>query len=843
MSEFLAEAQVLIRPNTAGFRAALIAELAAATAGIVVPVSVIPVGGGSKAARSVKTVSVAQKELAVATTAANAAGVEQVNIQQFGAAAATRDAIAQKKDAIATVENARAHEQLARGAGATALNLAGVRGATLAASAPFLVGAATITIFAKATHEAVAEQEALARVEKVLGPASKQLESDAKGLADQYGLSATQALHFEGAIATVLEGAKISQTEIPKMSEDLVKLAADMAAFNNVPIEGVLKTLQLSILGNTRGIKALGVELGAADVNARALALSGKENTHQLNQQDRILARISLLYERTANQQGAAARRSGNLAQETKILTANFANLGANLGSIVTPELRNFITVTNLAVSGVNQLVGKVEAVVPPTQNAEHHATLFGKVLHFVGEASLGLITPVGAAALIIHDLFFSEKQAAGGTGILAIALGKLRGELASITAAFAATEAASRQLKFAEAAKNIGVLEDKLLDLQFQGASPAKIIANLRAKIVADQAAIANAPTVAAKTAAKIQRNQAQDQINAIIAKQKADAKAIADKATSTVQDITRLIGDAADFVKQSLADATQRLLDSFALDQGKVDLQQARAERTKSLVDDLAGLRARAALLQRQIVVAKKARLDAQEILNLEIQLAQTRNQIAALHAEQTKNRQQLNQQRFDRASESVQLDIQLAQTNKDIQGEINARKRQIVLDEKRKERVKGDILATKRLRNDIAEQNAAIADLRKQLGQRNNLFKQMSFEFLQAQQGFAANLISNLIPHGSTAGLVGGGGGISTPTLAPPERSRPPDVGAQLSAAAQTSTGPNGASSGQMAALIHINRQMLGVLERLSGQRSHPEAAVQKAAQAASMDIIPW
>lgn len=834
MSEFLAEAQVLIRPNTAGFRAALIAELAAATAGIVVPVSVVPVGGGSRAARSVKTVSAAQKELAVATTAANAAGVEQVNVQQLGAAAATRDSIAQKKDAIATAENAKAHEQLARGAGATGLNLLGVRGATLAASAPFLVGAAAVTILAKAVKEATNEQEALARVERVLGPASKQLEEDAKGLATSFGLSAAEALRFEGSIANVLDNAKISRTEIPKMSEDLVKLAADMSAFNNVPIEGVLKTLQLSILGNTRGIKALGVELGAADVNQRALTLSGKENTHQLNQQDRILARLSLLYERTKNQQGAFRDRSHDLAGETRILTASLANLGNSIGTLVVPALTDLAQGAGTLVSDLNRLIDAAKRQAPASETAAHKMTLWGKAMH---ELHIALFILPAALSLLAGK----EKEATDQTGLLAFALGPLKARLLEITTAFNAAQAASRQMTFREAIQSVAVLDDKLLDLQFKGASPEKILANLRKKVAAEQAVIASALTVKDKTAAKIERNQAQDQINSIIAKQKSDAKTLADNAVQTAQAIQRIIDDAANTVKQLIADAQQKLLDSFAVDQAKLNLRQTRAEGTKSLADNLAVLHARESLFQRQIVAAKKAKLDALTILGLEISLAETRNQITATVAAQAQNAKDVAAANTARTTESLDLDIQFAQIHKNSSEEEKAHLAKIKFLTVLQNHTKRGTNEWKRLRNEIANENEAVAALRKERGKLANQFKQMSFEFLQTQQGFAANLISNLIPHGATAGLVGGGG-ISTPTLPEPSRSTSA-VGAGLSAAAQTSAGPQGASSGQMAALIHVNRQMLKVLERLSGQRSHPEAAVQKAATAAAMDIIPW
>jgi hypothetical protein len=61
--------------------------------------------------------------------------------------------------------------------------------------------------------------------------------------------------------------------------------------------------------------------------------------------------------------------------------------------------------------------------------------------------------------------------------------------------------------------------------------------------------------------------------------------------------------------------------------------------------------------------------------------------------------------------------------------------------------------------------------------------------------------------------------------------------------VSTTAGAGGGPRGASSGQMATLIAINRGILYALQLLTGRTTHPEATAQKLAQAVPMDIFNW
>jgi TP901 family phage tail tape measure protein len=107
--------------------------------------------------------------------------------------------------------------------------------------------------------------------------------------------------------------------------------------------------------------------------------------------------------------------------------------------------------------------------------------------------------------------------------------------------------------------------------------------------------------------------------------------------------------------------------------------------------------------------------------------------------------------------RIAENNQLDIEFAEITGNRNAEIRARLREIDRLRKLQDLAKKDIIERKRLRNLIAQQQKAIDDLRKQNDDRNNAFAQLTFSFLTTQQGFAANLLGNLLPFGAFGGTV--------------------------------------------------------------------------------------
>ena len=264
MSELIAEARVLVTPDTTQFRTLLETQLAAITKTIPpVPVAVAPVisttaasaqaaqVAGARAvaesaeritltagvaaqaqaqlARSADLVAVAERRAAAASTEVGAAQIRygaaisatQATQKAYQLSLETTDALLIKSaaDAAAT---ARANEALAlsnlevarteaaktraltagstaqaaslaqtsRGAGSAALSLVGLRGATLAATGPFLAGAAAASAFAKSVSLATSFNSEIAVLGAVTGATGQEMQQAAEA-AKQFGRDIT----------------------------------------------------------------------------------------------------------------------------------------------------------------------------------------------------------------------------------------------------------------------------------------------------------------------------------------------------------------------------------------------------------------------------------------------------------------------------------------------------------------------------------------------------------------------------------------------------------------------------------------------------------------------------
>ena len=114
----------------------------------------------------------------------------------------------------------------------------------------------------------------------------------------------------------------------------------------------------------------------------------------------------------------------------------------------------------------------------------------------------------------------------------------------------------------------------------------------------------------------------------------------------------------------------------------------------------------------------------------------------------------------------------------------------------------------------------------EIRKEKQKSNQSFAQATFEFLQAQQGFASNLLGNLIPSGATGGLVGGGSvqGALAPVSA--------------FADGQSKSGP---TAGQAQTTNGLLVAILAQMKELNGETKAPEAKRQRAHSWTLMDGV--
>jgi phage-related protein len=210
-----------------------------------------------------------------------------------------------------------------------------------------------------ATSAASELNEAANKAQVVFGPAVKGIEELAATSAKSFGIAKADALGYAGTLGTILTASGLSQDAAAGMSGDLVKLAADLASFNNIPIDQALEKLRSGLVGEAEPMRTVGVLLSAAAVEEKAYAMGIAETGAALTEGQKVQARYALILEQTATAQGDFARTSEGDANQARIQAARWADVSAAIGQKVLPvKMALSKVMLNQVIPGVEKLIG-----------------------------------------------------------------------------------------------------------------------------------------------------------------------------------------------------------------------------------------------------------------------------------------------------------------------------------------------------------------------------------------------------------------------------------------------------------------------------------------------------
>lgn len=845
MSEFLAEARVLIRPDTTKFRAELQREIAAATAKpVIVPVQFVAGGAGvaSTVATETASLAAAQGEAAASTAgltraaqAENAALVQQTVALDATQAATLRKAGADQTAAVAAREAAAAEAARARtlnsvetAAVASGASMLGLRGAVLTASAAFLGATVAFQSLGKSIKAASDTAEEFNKTSVVFGESSKQIRDFADTAATSLGISNLEALRAAGIFGNLFRSIQIAQPAAADMSEALVRLASDLASFNNADPTEVLANIRSGLAGEPEPLRKFGIFLSQARAQQEALIATGKEQVSQLTNAEIVQARYNIILRDSTVAQGDFARTSEGLANQTRILNAEIADLSAQLGSLLIPPLRvavgllaEYAREANIAAEATKNFadrLGVLDAKVPGTNQkvaglvknfAEFSArTIFlGPVLGTTTFALSKLGDGAEKAKDKITDLAHSFPAAGRAAHDMALQINELKDVLSELSG-----------LEFQQLQIQTGLAPGG------RGAEEA----NLRAQIEADKRAVE-----AAKSGSKARRQALEE----LAADQRA-LEALQEKDAQEAEQAANSRKDAAQRALQAQEEADQTFLELLSTRRDDQSRRIATAQDTASLRDDIQAQNNLQALIKQQIakirerVKSEQARRDA---------IRELRIALIASRAEEERLREEQRKQAQEQASTILDIKIQIAETK----GQVALEKR--LLQEKIRrlkaqiKAAKGNKLLVAQLRLELAQTQKELEDLNKQQEDTNKAGKtlaQSQFEFMQSLQGFSANLLGNLIPGFATGGLVGNtsqtaGGDLSALKGAPQDR--------VSQAAAVRGAQDRGVRPIQVDTTNQLLRQILRTLQGHHAGTGHPEIAHNRRVGAALMDTL--
>lgn len=199
------------------------------------------------------------------------------------------------------------------------------------------IGAAAAVGAGKAISAASDLAEAQSKTNVIFGDGAKAIEAFAATAASAYGQSKTDALNAASTFATFGKAAGLSGEQLVDFSTGFVGLASDLASFNNTSPEEAVTAIGAALRGESEPLRRFGVLLNDAVLKEEALALGIYSGTGALTTQQKILAAQAAIWKQTGDAQGDFARTSDGLANRSRILKAQLANVTTTIGTALLP--------------------------------------------------------------------------------------------------------------------------------------------------------------------------------------------------------------------------------------------------------------------------------------------------------------------------------------------------------------------------------------------------------------------------------------------------------------------------------------------------------------------------
>lgn len=190
--------------------------------------------------------------------------------------------------------------------------------------------------------------ESVNAVEVTFGDAADRILALGESASETMGISNaafnSMAVQFSAFAETVAaEGGR----DVVDVMKELTQRGADFASVMNLDVAEAMRVFQSGLAGETEPLRRYGIDVSAAATKTYAYAKGIAEAGSELSEQEKVLARYGLIMEQTEKTAGDFANTSGELANQSRILAANFEDLKAEIGRLMASSLGPLIRMGN----------------------------------------------------------------------------------------------------------------------------------------------------------------------------------------------------------------------------------------------------------------------------------------------------------------------------------------------------------------------------------------------------------------------------------------------------------------------------------------------------------------
>jgi hypothetical protein len=217
---------------------------------------------------------------------------------------------------------------------------------TMAIAGTAAAGAVAAASF-KLVQQASNLEESQTKVNTVFKNSAFIVDNFAKTSASSFGITKQAALEAAGTFGNLIQAFGIGEGEAANMSVTLLALAADLASFNNTPIEEAIVALRSGLSGEAEPLKRFGVAINDVRLKQEALNMGLYDGKGALDITAKTQAAYALILKDTNLAQGDFARTSDGFANQMRILQASLSDAATEVGLVLLPYFKEFVNFIN----------------------------------------------------------------------------------------------------------------------------------------------------------------------------------------------------------------------------------------------------------------------------------------------------------------------------------------------------------------------------------------------------------------------------------------------------------------------------------------------------------------
>lgn len=204
-----------------------------------------------------------------------------------------------------------------------------------------LVAGAAFVGMMKITADA---EESIAKFYAVFKEESGRAEQWAKNFAKSVKRSVTDVMDMMAGFQDLFVPLGFARDKARELSQQMIALTYDTASFKNLAVSDAYRKFTSGLVGMSRAVLDLGIDIREATLKQELLRMGFDGVTKKATEQDKVLARVKLMYRMSADAIGDLERTSGSLTNRFRAMVDAIKETSIVLGQIFIPLTSKMVT-------------------------------------------------------------------------------------------------------------------------------------------------------------------------------------------------------------------------------------------------------------------------------------------------------------------------------------------------------------------------------------------------------------------------------------------------------------------------------------------------------------------